>query len=99
MFCTYQIYLITKGNFFGHIHHSIKTSLTTYRIHIEDNHPKPMVPHNIHVKLFCTTKRGTKHIIADTIIPLRKRKWGKTLKLRWSVEKYLFSSFSIKKKT
>jgi hypothetical protein len=41
-----------------------------------------MIPHNI--KIFCASKKGTKHIlndtlITDTIIPLGNRKWGKTL--------------------
>ena len=84
-----------KTNFltYASLQMSIKKNLTTYRIEMEKNNPKPIIPHNI--KIFCTSKKRTKHIyntlIADTIIPLGKRKWEKHFEISDSQWKNIYS--------
>lgn len=75
-----KIYEI-KTNFliYASLQNSVKANLSTLKIQTESNNPKPSVPFNI--RIFCTNKKGTKHIyntiIADNVIPLGKIKWGK----------------------
>ena len=68
-----------KTNFliYASLQKSIKTSLTTLKIPMGTNNPKPFVP--INIKIFCTNKRGTKQIyntlISETITPLGQTNW------------------------
>lgn len=79
-----------KTNFLNYasLRNSIKASLSSSKIQIGTNSPRPFLPHNI--KTFCNNKKGTKHIYniltTEKITPLGKVKWGKffeILDLQW----------------
>lgn len=79
-----------KTNFLNYasLRNSIKASLSSSKIQIGTNSPRPFLPHNI--KTFCNNKKGTKHIYniltTENITPLGKVKWGKffeILDLQW----------------
>ena len=79
-----KIYKI-KTNFliYASLQNSIKSILASQKIIMQTDNPKPFIPFNI--KIFCTNKKGTKHIyntlIAEKVIPLGKMKWGKIFEI------------------